>query len=141
MLYRLRRPATRPPPTVLSILSAVGILHYRGCRGGRKLQRVIRVVTGRGRMYASDEGMHSRSSLTLQPRVRCLVVVSCTAPQQALDSLMPTTAWPATAGFDAPPYTTGSQSYKPRQTTCTTVSTRRHVVKWGGDSVNLRDVV
>jgi len=33
MLYHLRRPATRPPPTVLSILSAVGILHYRGCRG------------------------------------------------------------------------------------------------------------
>jgi len=102
MLYRLRCLATRPPPTELSILSALGILHYRGCRGGRKLQRVIQVDSGRRRMCTSEE-IHSRSSLSQHQSVRCRVVVSCTAPPPTLVSLMPPTVRPATAGFDVPP--------------------------------------
>ena len=54
-LHALRRQPTarvRPPPSMLQTLAALGLLHYRGSRGGRRIVRSIQVLprqeVGRG---------------------------------------------------------------------------------------------
>ena len=83
-LYALRRShvscmtkmdcsVTRPSPDVLTDLSHSGLLHYRGCRGGRKVRRPIRVnslsVSRRPTRYSRSTHQHAidRSNLTLCP--------------------------------------------------------------------------
>ena len=50
---RSRKKAPPLPPTTLDTLHSLGILHYRGSRGGRFRQRAISVVTSRPRAHNS----------------------------------------------------------------------------------------